>query len=179
MNPKDSMKAQELSSLEKYVSEACPEVNQNLRKGGTEIEGLFDGLFEVGKTPEKLYRFIPNQYIEISIEGHYSDKAYLSCTKDTSYVISHFTTDNLAFLIINLPLMTKRIVVKELLPNHNDEGEYILPRGLVLLVDNESTKYETDTELRCFIEKYNCSSSVKELRALNVKCITCYNCKLE
>lgn len=117
-----------------YVESAEPEVNQNLRAGIIrEDVYLFDSLFVEENVPDILFRLLPVEYVNI-IDGTISDPAYMSCTNDIDKFIDKVRGENIACLKINMHSPFRRISVKELLPNHNDEGEFILPRDLKLKV---------------------------------------------
>lgn len=167
---------EELESLKVYVESAEPRVNQLLREGKTECEGLFDHKFTVGDTPETLYRYQPNCSVNISEDGIFCDKGYLSCSDDASGFISKVDGQDIACLIIKMPSKTSRIVVGELLADHNDEGEYILPRGLKLCITQSPRIFKNDEQLKEFMEIVNFDYSFKFIREFNS--ITVYNLSL-
>lgn len=163
-----------LQPLKDYVAEAEPLVNKLLRKGKTEIEGLFDHKFTVGDTPETLYRYQPNCDVNISEDGIFCDKGYLSCSDDASGFISKVDGQDIACLIIKMPSKTSRIVVGELLTDHNDEGEYILPRGLKFKI-TRLKQYKTKEELDEFIESFEIRESSQCLKDMyKINSITTY-----
>lgn len=119
-----------------YVESAEPEINKFLRAGiVTEDVPLFDLLFKEADVPDILFRLLPVENVNI-IDGIICDPAYMSCTNDIDKFIDKVRGENIACLKINMHSPFHRISVNEVLPNHNDEGEYILPRNLRLNVLN-------------------------------------------
>ena len=117
-----------------YVESAEPDINQNLRAGiVTEDVHLFESLFIEANVPNILFRLLPVENINIT-DVIICDSAYMSCTKDIDKFIDKVRGENIACLKINMHSPFRRINVNELLPDHNDEGEFILPRDLKLKV---------------------------------------------
>lgn len=165
---------QEKQFLKQYIESACPEVNKLLREDSENIYGLFDNLFTVGETPPQLYRFLPNSQVRI-YENQYCDKGYLSCSDDINKIFDHFSDENLACFVIQMPSRTSRIVVNEIFPEQNNEGEYILPHGLELVVSG-SKQYASDNDLEEFICSFNICERTNTFReVLRIKSITVYH----
>lgn len=95
-------------------------------------------------------------------DGFFLDPAYLSCTDDVDKYLGRINSNDIACMIINVPSPFQRIVVNEMLPNFNDEGEYILPRNLRL----RRTTYQQYIGINSFmdfIEKVGSYESAKTL----------------
>ena len=113
-----------------YVESAEPKINQDLRAGiVTEDVHIFDSLFVEAEVPDSLFRLLPVENVNIQDEI-ICDSGYMSCTRDIDKFIDKVEGENIACLKINMHSPFRRILVKDLLPNHNDEGEFILPRNL-------------------------------------------------
>lgn len=167
---------QEKQFLKQYIESACPgaEVNKLLRQESKNICGLFDNLFSFGETPSRLFRLLPNSYVKLS-NNRYCDKGYLSCSDDIDKVISHFSSEDLACFVIQMPSRISRIVVNEIFPEQNNEGEYILPHGLELVVRN-TQQFVTDNDLTELISSFDISENIKSFRdILRIKSITVYH----
>ena len=145
-----------------YVESAEPEINQNLRAGIiTEDVHLFDSLFIEADVPIKLFRLLPIEKVNI-IDGIICDSAYMSCTKDIDKFIDKVRGENIACLKINMHSPFRRICVNELLPNHNDEGEFILPRNLKLKVLNHQ-RFNDAISFSSFLDLVGSFESVETL----------------
>lgn len=167
----------EIDNLRKYVSEANPKVNQLLRNDMDASKYTFDSLFEKGIVPKPLYRLINNDHIRIQ-DGKFTDKGYLSCTSDFDSFIHHVDGVNVACLQFNISDSFQRIDVHALLPDHTDEGEIVLPRGLQFRVEEIQT-YSTYSEIEDFLSNVGSYSSAKEICDIyGVKTITYYRLSL-
>lgn len=151
----------EINNLRKYVSEAYPTVNHLLRSDIDASMYTFDSLFEEGSIPQPLYRLINNEHIYIQ-DGIFADKGYLSCTSDFDSFIHHVDGVNVACLQFDIPDSFERIDVHALLPDHTDEGEIILPRGLQFLI-KQIQVYSTYSEIQDFLDSIESISSAKEI----------------
>lgn len=119
-----------------YVESAEPEINRYLRAGiVTDNAYSFDELFVEDEVPDTLYRLLPAENVNIT-DGIICDPGYMSSTNDIDKFIDKVSGENIACLKINMHSPFRRIFVSEILPNHNDEGEYILPRNLQLTVQS-------------------------------------------
>ena len=145
----------ELNFLQRYVSESEPIINKQLRDNNAnpkEIK-LMDSLFEDNSIPSVLYRWIPADCV--FIENNYlCDKAYLSCAKDVDGYISHVWGDELACIKIKTDGDVKSLDVNKLLPDANEEGEYILPREITLCVIGG--KSYQPSEFQQFLQDVQC-----------------------
>lgn len=167
----------EKKNLMEYVTKAEPEVNKLLRKGKADVDGLFDGLFTIGSVPNnKLYRYLPKCFVD-KVEDCYCDKGYLSCSIDPScFIFRVGNCSHLACLVISLPSETKRINVNEIFPECNDEGEFILPRGLRLhLIHTKRYEKEEFDEL---LDSINIMVRSDCLIKCGIKSITKYELSL-
>lgn len=172
------MENREKNNLKEYVTKADPEVNKLLRKGEADVDGLFDGLFLYGKTPETLYRYLPNCNVNI-LDNIYCDKGYLSCSKDSSKFIGKVDASDLAVLIIKIPHKTCRIDVNEILDGCNDEGEFILPRETKLYEIRNSERFETEDGLTRFIDSVCPDERYRSLTDIyHIESITSYYLEL-
>lgn len=163
----------EINNLKKYVSEANPIVNQILRKDMDASGYTFDSLFEEGTFTQPLYRWVNNAHIQIQSQT-FSDKGYLSCTREFDSFINHVEGENVACMQFDLPDLFKRIDVRALLPDYNDESEIILPRGLQFKVEEIQT-YSTYSEIEDFLNNVGSYSSAKEIcNIYGIKSITYY-----
>lgn len=119
-----------------YVESSEPIINQQLRLGiVTEDVERFDASFIEGDVPEVLFRLLPVDCVKI-IDNHICDLGYISCTDDLDKFIDKVGGDCIACLMIRIPSPHSRISVRDILPDHNDEGEFILPRNLRMRVIN-------------------------------------------
>ena len=166
-----------IDNLRKYVSEACPEVNQLLRANKDASEYTFDSLFEEGIVQQPLYRFVDNEMA--NIQGDiFTDKGYLSCTSNFDSFIGHVSGDEVACLQFDIQDHLGRIDVCALLPEYNNEHEIILPRGLEFMVKRYK-KYSTYKEIQEFLDMIQSVSSAKEIiDILNIKAIHFYRLSL-
>lgn len=167
----------EINNLRKYVSEANPEVNQLLRNDMNASEYTFDSLFKKGIVPKPLYRLINNEHILIQ-DGIFTDKGYLSCTSDFDSFIHHVEGVDVACLQLDIPGCIESIDVHALLPDHNNEKEIILPRGLRFRIETEQ-HYTTYCEIQNLLDNVGSISSAKEICDLyNIKTIHYYKLTL-
>lgn len=152
-----------LELLRDYVQNAEPQINQELRVGKDCPNAvIFDSLFVSGEVPDTLYRLVPNSIINFDNDGIFLDPAYLSCTDDVDKFLGGISSNDIACMIINVPSPFQRIVVNEVLPDYNDEGEYILPRNLGLR-KTDHQQYTGLNGFMNFIEKVGSSESAKTL----------------
>ena len=164
-------------NLEEYVVKASPKVNQLLRGNIDASEYTFDSLFEKGIVSQPLYRLINNEHIHIQ-DGIFADKGYLSCTSEFDSFIHHVDGVNGACLQFNIPDSFQRIDVHALLPDHTDEGEIVLPRGLQFSVESVQ-EYATPSEIQNFLDNIGSISSAKEICGIyGIKTITYYRLSL-
>ncbi len=164
---------EEIELLKRYLKELEPKVNYELRNG-SKSKLTFDSLFENGKVPHVLYRMLPNDFVKIDYQGFMCDSGYLSCTTSIDNFIEHTTGEHIACLKIYLDSPRRRIVVNELVPESNDEGEYILPTNTKLQFISKST-YSDEEQFEKLIEKENLMSSGQELKSIyGIKSITIY-----
>ena len=151
----------QIENLKKYVSEANPMVNHLLRSDMDASKYTFDSLFKEGTIPQPLYRLINNEHIHIQ-DGIFADKGYLSCTSDFDLFIHHVGGVDVACFQFDLPDSFECIDVCALLPDHTDEGEIILPRGLRFRVESVK-EYATPCEIQDFLDNIGSISSAKEI----------------
>ena len=166
---------EDLKNLESYLNQAEPQVNKDLRAGNESIL-TFDGLFEEGEIPKKLYRLMPNESVVIHNQMM-CDSGYLSCTTSIDNFIGHTSGEHIACLKILLDSPQKRIKVKDLLANANDEDEYILPANTRLKLINQYT-YSDKEQFDELIEQEGLHIGSKELTYIyGIKSITLYELK--
>lgn len=144
-NKKAIEEKQAIELLKLYVSESEPRINKQLRTNQADSHevALFDSLFADNAHPEYVYRWLPSCYVKNN-DGILTDKAYLSCSSDPSCFIDHIFGKDLTCYMINTCEELKIINVNALLPNYNNEGEYILPRELILEVKLDKTYRQSD-----------------------------------
>ena len=152
----------EIQRLREYVSSSEPVVNKLLRAHQDASNYTFDSLFAKAVIPQSLYRLLPNEFV--NIEGNsYKDDGYLSFTKSIDKGIDHFSHATiLACLEFELPKSFLCIDVCNLLTTYNDEGEFILPRGLTFNVDY-SKSFSGEDKIQLFLDSLNSRTSSKEL----------------
>jgi hypothetical protein len=158
---KDNIEAQSL--LRRYVSVAEPTINKQLREGTADEREvtLFDTLFTNACLPSALYRWLPSAAVQIN-DKIIVDNAYLSCSQRVDDFINHINDDNPACYIIKTYDGLKSIDVNRTLPDFNDEGEYVLPRGMKLQVLSDKVYQQPDYNK--FLSDIHCDSiSNKEL----------------
>lgn len=162
-----------LELLKHYVEASEPTLNSDLRKGKvTQDALLFDTLFELENVPSKLYRWVPECYIKCE-NGIYKDLAYFSCSKDVDSFLNHVDGDKMACFVIEMPTKAKCINVQKLLPCHNEEGEYILPRNAQLQINNQKT-IESANLMERFIREENGEISAKWFKETGISCVSVY-----
>lgn len=166
----------EINNLKKYVSETNPKVNHLLRSDMDASMYTFDSIFKEGPIPQPLYRLINNEHIHIQ-DGIFTDKGYFSCTSNFGSFINHVEGEHIACLQYDIPDSFERIDVCSLLPNYNDESEFILPRGLQFRVEEIQT-YSTYSEIEDFLNNVGSYSSAKEILIYRIKTITNYRLSL-
>lgn len=168
-----------LEVLKNYVGDSKP-INDTLRKG-TDIpeKDILDGLFVEGEVPHYLYRLL--DISEVDITGDIIiDPGYLSCSSHfDDFIDSTGKVNHLACYRIEDASPINRIIVKEFLPNQNDEGEIILPRNLplkIVAIDN----YSGADDFERLLEKVECDSTgSKELcYAMGIERITLYTLRV-
>ena len=170
----DDIKKQkeELEVLKTYVKDSAPKVNKLLRSEEVLVDGLFDGLIKTMHKPKILFRWLPNQYMYVIDNNLYQDKAYYSCSSRFDAFIGRVDGSNLACLKIETGDSFQGVDVNELLPDYNDEGEFILPHGHVFRV-NQSTVY-TDNEFDKLLlkegsnERHNTLTDVYHIKSITV-----------
>ena len=102
-------------------------------------------------TTERIKRqSLNNDYVIISEGNIITDPAYLSCTSDLDNVINHVDGTHIACLKIKIEAPLPHINVHKRLPNQNDEGEFILPRGSRLLLTG-TTHYQGINGIQQFL----------------------------
>lgn len=165
----------EQEALLNYVCQGSPEVNVILRTNNGDLEGkTFDGLFTIGDVPNPLYHLMNNEHVVIGEDNIMTDPAYLSCTSDVDNFIARVEGTHIACLKIQIESPSSRINVQELLPDQNDEGEFILPRGSRLLL-TETTHYQGINGIQQFLDNERSSSSARELNGIyHINEITVY-----
>jgi len=162
----------EIEALQEYVIKEEPTVNKLLRSGEEQVAGLFDGLMTTLDSPKALFRWLPNQYMYVIDNNLYQDKAYYSCSSRFDAFIGRVDGSNLACLKIETGDSFQGVDVNELLPDYNDEGEFILPHGHVFRV-NQSTVY-TDNEFDKLLlkegsnERHNTLTDVYHIKSITV-----------
>ena len=168
-----------LEVLKNYVSDSKP-INDNLRKG-TDIpeKDLLDGLFVEGEVPHYLYRLL--KISEVDIKGDVIiDAGYLSCsTRFDDFIDSTGKVNHLACFRIEDASPINRIIVKEFLPDQNDEGEIILPRNLPLqIIDN--IDYSGVGDFESLLEEVACDSTGPEelFYVMGIETITLYRLRV-
>lgn len=167
----------EINNLKKYVSEANTKVNHLLRSDMDASMYTFDSIFKEGPIPQPLYRLINNEHIHIQ-DGIFTDKGYFSCTSNFDSFINHVEGEHIACLQYDIPDSFERIDVCSLLPNYNDESEFILPRGRQFRVEEIQT-YSTYSEIEDFLNNVGSYSSAKEICDIyRIKTITNYRLSL-
>lgn len=149
-------------NLRRYVSESAPEVNRLLRSKQDASRLLFDDLFEKISVPSSLYRFVSYNHCENLHEGDcFEDLAYLSCTTDIDKCIDHVGGKNIACLEFNFHDKVSCVDVRNHLPECNDEGEFILPRGCKYQVV-QSVVYSDAVGIQSFLDQVNSITGGKE-----------------
>ena len=163
----------EIASLRAYVGSNEPLVNKKLRIGKTPIDGLFDGLMKTKSGPIVLYRFLPRCFVQMNDETEYHDNAYLSCSDSFDSFINHVVGEDLACLMIRIKGTYDCVHVNEYLPDHNDEGEYILPHGHSFHVC-ERTLYSAN-EFKILLLRTGCDENPRILSDIyHIKTITLF-----
>lgn len=138
--------------LQEYVSSVFPRLNQLLRNGTVSDDiNLFDSLFRKNRLPQYLFRIFPKENL-IKANDILTDKAYLSCTTDAGNFIGKVERPEIVCLRIHTNPEVLSINVNEILPNANDEGEYILYRDLRLKILNNGIKDYDQTMFNTFIQ---------------------------
>ena len=128
-----------------------PRLNQLLRNGVCHNDiRIFDSLFKKNTLPQYLFRIFPQENLIID-SNIITDKAYLSCTTDAENFIGKAGCGEIVCLRIHTNPELLSINVKEILPDHNDEGEYILYRDLRLKILNNGRKNYDQTRFNMFI----------------------------
>ena len=168
-----------LEVLKNYVNDSKP-INENLRKG-TDIpeKDLFDGLFVEGEVPHYLYRLLNISEVDI-IGDVIIDAGYMSCSsRFDDFIDSTGKVNHLACFRIEDASPINRIIVKEFLPDQNDEGEIILPRNLPLqIIDNKD--YSGVDDFERLLEEVACDSTGSEelFYVMGIQTITLYRLRV-
>ena len=170
----------ELDILKEYVQNS-ELINGNLRNGIDIPEIKFlDGLLVEGEVPRYLYRLLDNKDVKITDKNSILDAGYLSCSsRFDDFIDNTGNVKHMACYRIEEASPISRIIVKELLPDQNDEGEIILPRYLLLqIVDN--IDYNGVDGLERLLEEVECDSTgPKELfYAMGIETITLYRLRV-
>ena len=153
---KENKREKAMEILRSYVKQDSPIINMQLRnnKANSEEVELLDSLFFPNALPTYLYRWLPEQYV--SCEGNVlMDKAYLSCSTKMDAYLSHMIDENLAFYIIETSDELKSIDIRNVLPEANDEQEFLLPREVKLTVIADKLYQQNDFGL--FLKDIHCS----------------------
>ena len=162
-----------IEALKDYVKCDKPTVNKLLRSGEGQVTGLFDGLMTTLEAPKVLFRWLPNHFMHVIDNNWYQDKAYYSCSNRFDSFIGRVDGENLACLKIKTDNSFQGVNVNELLPDYNDEGEYILPHGHAFHV-NKCTVY-ADNEFDKLLLKEGSDERSNTLTDLyHIKSITVY-----
>ena len=154
-------------------------INNQLRDGYITTENTaIDALFSEIEVPSTLYRLIDNKHVQFESDI-FCDSAYLSCTDEVDNFI-HKTgpKQHLACLKINIPSPFPCINVKELLTEHDDEGEYILPRKLRLKLVEKPKDYSGVLQFDEFLADYDCYISSDQLWGEGIKTISLYTLEI-
>lgn len=165
--------------IKDYVESAEPTINQQLRAGTITEEIIrFDTLFVEGNMPEVLFRFLPADFVNID-NGVMCDSGYMSCTDDIDKFMGKVEGNRIACLRISTSSPYRRILIKEVLPNHNDEGEYILPRGIRMKVVAQQ-RFEGVDGFTEFLEKVGSFESAETLSEIyHLESIDLYDMEIE
>lgn len=170
----------ELDILKEYVKDSKP-INDSLRNGIDipEIE-ILDGLFVEGEVPRYLYRLLDNCDVKTTGEKQIIDAAYLSCSSHfDDFIDNTGNVKHMACYKIEEASPISRIIVKDLLPDSNDEGEIILPRNLLLQIVDVIDYCGVDSFGK-LLEDIECySTGPKELfYAMGIETITLYRLRV-
>lgn len=173
------MKKNSEESLRAYVTSAAPSVNEALRNNQIEaVQGELDALdqcFTPIPDAKTLYRFMPASAVKPDSQNQIMDKGYQSCSDDMDLLFDHFSSDDLACLVITCPQGQLAIDVTACLPEGNNEGEFILPRGIRLQVEQTETYLPED--FSHFAEVFDLNVSARELKeSYRICSITTYRC---
>lgn len=145
-----------------YVESAEPIINKDLRAGIISEDVLiFDSFFNEAEVPEILFRLLPFENVHI-IDGILCDPGYLSCTHNIDKFIDKVGGEKIACMKIHMRSPFPRIFVNDILPEHNDEGEYILPRNLKLIVSSHE-QFNDAEHFASFLDLVGSSESVETL----------------
>ena len=170
----------ELKILEEYVRNSMP-INDNLRNGiDIPEKAILDSLLVEGDVPRYLYRLLDNNDVEISNKDLILDAAYLSCSsRFDDFIDNTGKVKHMACFRIEDASPISRIIVKELLPNSNDEGEFILPRNLLLQII-AINDYSGVDGLERLLEEVECDStgSNELYYAMGIETITLYRLRV-
>lgn len=150
--------------LLEYVKSGEPAINLLLRAGKTsEDVEKFDTLFVEDDIPGILYRLMPLECVQIESDIIYSP-SYISTTTNIDKFIDKVAGREIACLRINVPSPFRRISVLDVITGCNDEGEYILPRGLRLRVTAhyhfEAGKFADFLEM---VDSYESPSTLRDI----------------
>lgn len=170
----------ELDILKEYVKNS-DSINDSLRKGIDipEIK-ILDSLLVEGEVPRYLYRLLDNKDVKIAGNSSILDAGYLSCSSCfDDFIDNTGEVKHMACYRIEEASPISRIIVNELLPDQNDEGEIILPRNLPLqIIDN--IDYSGVGDFERLLEEVKCDSTgPKELfYAMGIETITLYRLRV-
>ena len=151
-----------LDVLIEYVTNS-ESINNSLRHGFNYPEmKILDGLFHEGNVPRYLYRLLDKNNLVIENDNIILDAAYLSCSSHFDDFINGIgAVSHMACLRIEDASPINRIIVNDLLPNQNDEGEIILPRNLRLQITSVENFNGVDDFMR-LLEIVECDSTGPE-----------------
>lgn len=152
----------ELDVLRNYVNNSAL-INNNLREGvDIPDKEIIDSFLTYGTVPHFLYRLLPFEDVHDLGNGIISDAGYLSCSANfDDFIDSVGYTNHLACFMIENTSPINRINIRELLPEFNDEREYILPRNLVLQIIFQR-EYNGVADFDRFLDEVACESTGSE-----------------
>lgn len=170
----------ELDVLKEYVKNSNS-INDNLRKSiGIPEKEILDGLFVEGEVPHYLYRLLDNSDVEITGKNSIHDAAYLSCSSCfDGFIDNTGEVKHMACYRIEEASPISRIIVNELLPDQNDEGEIILPRNLPLQII-DIIDYSGVDDFERLLREVECDSTGPEelFYAMGIERITLYRLRV-
>ena len=163
----------------KAYKENSATINNQLRGGNETSENTaIDAFFSEKEVPSILFRLIDNKHV-IFEDGIFCDYAYLSCTDEVDNFINKTgPIQHLACMRINMVSPFLCINVKEILTEFDDEGEYILPRGLKLRIVDKPKDYTNVSQFDEFLEEMDCYISSKQLWVEGIKTISLYSLEI-
>lgn len=170
----------ELDVLRNYVNNSAL-INNDLREGVDIPEKeIIDSFLTYGTVPHFLYRLLPFENVHVLENDTISDAAYLSCSANfDDFIDSVGCINHLACFRIENASPINRIIIRDLLQDFNDEGEYLLPRNLVLQIISQ-TEYNGIADFERLLEEVECFStgSTELFYAMGIKTITLYRLRV-